>query len=329
MPQYLSGGSRDELIQELKAWVERRKLNNQAYAKLCVEFTENKKLLMAIPQLPGSNQQESSQMSEIKNRCVEGVNSLRVRRPPVMRKLSADIHCQTLTDERAAGTLHGQFLVATISQRGIAQRGMSSPIPEYVDVEICALLNALDKTYDGRKELKTLAEILASAKRPAERAVKDTNHAENIAQGPLPGAEPQAIGVIASQARQEITKNPPLSMARAMDTASDMHLGEGVMDMAMGHATLDTIAQMLDHIQDLAKGLAPFHDTNASAAATKSTPDMAQHQSANPSKSKAKKKNDARKARRKALAKEAVAGDANESAEDADDEDDVEAGGMD
>lgn len=99
--QYLFKGSRDELIQELKAWVERRKLKKQAHAKLCEEFTQNKESLMAIPQQPGSTQQKSTQISEIMNRFIEGVNSLRVRRPPVIRKLNTDIGLsETLQRER-------------------------------------------------------------------------------------------------------------------------------------------------------------------------------------------------------------------------------------
>lgn len=223
---------------------------------------------------------------------------------------------------------------------------MPSLKPEQVDADICSILDLLDKMFDGRKELKILAELEAGARWQAERAANDVNHAEDIAQGLLPGVNPRAIGVVAAQARQEITKDPTLSMAQAMDIASDMHLGEGVIDMAMGRATPDTIAQMMEKIQ-VARDSAERTDASATAAtkstptsaadpttaatsaAITSTPDLAQHQSANPAKSKAKKKNDARKARKKALKEAAAAGNAGGVIEDVEGDEDVGVDGMD
>jgi len=57
-------GSRDELIKELKAWVERRKLKNQAHAKIGEELLKNQDPLLALPHHSGSIRRLETQASE-------------------------------------------------------------------------------------------------------------------------------------------------------------------------------------------------------------------------------------------------------------------------
>ncbi len=339
-PQYLFKGSRDEIIQELKAWVERRRLKNQAYANSREEFMQNFKSLMALPQQSGSIEQNQTRLFEI---MTQGVNRSRVSRLSAMMMLNTDIHRQELADEKDIEALHGQFLVATVTCDGIAPPDVTRLKLERVDADIFSILDLLDETFDGRKELEALAERDATAKWQAENAVRDANHADEIAQGLVPGMDPGAPGVMPAQARQGIPDGSTLSMAQAITIASEMHLGEGIMQLAMGRATPDTIAQMLEMIRvaeisspnttaatNSTPPSANYPTTVTETAATTSTSNMSQDQSAKPTKSKAKKKNDARKARKKAQAKEAaVARKADGAIVDAEGNDDVEVAGMD
>lgn len=204
---------------------------------------------------------------------------------------------------------------------------------EQVDADICAIVGGLDKTFDAQKELNILEERERRIKMEIEIAANDAKHAAELAKDPIPGVKPRAIGVVASQARQEITKNPLLSMEQAVAIASDMHLGEGVMEMGCGRASPDTIAKMVEKVpvaEDASstttvadaktpatKGIRASSGmaTTTSTTTTGSSSHEAVEQADQPTISKAKKKNDARKARKKALfSQSADTGDGGEAA---------------
>lgn len=315
--EHLYKGSTDEITKEMKAWVDRRKAKNDIHMNLRQDMFMAMDNLAALKHRPGGPQRSQISASVVAN--MEALDRSRVSGNVLLSKVVLIAGVQTLDREREVETLQGIFLVSSFIDRGITLAKKPSCDTSRVDGIVCAFLGEIDPSFDTQMETSNLEDKERMSQWQSRLAARDSEHAQELIDDPIPGARPHQIGAVAAQYRQEITKDPTTSTTQALRSASNLIMGKGLMDFAMGQdfplpifrmgpTTGDeTIDAATERLNDMEVAAGPSSGTTDNASDVHQGPGMSNERNKEKAKARSRKKNEGRK-RAKARAKEAARG---------------------
>ncbi|CAD6584309.1 MAG: hypothetical protein ASARMPREDX12_001617 [Alectoria sarmentosa] len=219
--QRLYQGSIENIVKELKAWVERRKANNNVIMELHWNTFHVIDSLQEAPNQPGGFQ--DGQIAAIMTRQLENLDRNR-----------------DLEKEKNRETLLANFFLATLKHRGTRWPRMPHIAQTQADADVCAFLGTVDQGFDARTELEILEDSTRITQWRAELRRRDAIRAQEIANNPIPGVNTHPIGAVGGRFRQEIANDPTKSTMQAFTDAADSIMIPGSMEFIMGRNSAGT-----------------------------------------------------------------------------------------